>query len=141
MGRVQTRGKGPECQRVRSDLGVPAQLPQHTLLCLSLPNTLCCCARVCALPHTHTPSSLRLQVCSRVFGASSGLVDMLVQHIPSSKVATANKVARLYTGPQDPSSPLIQFMNSCSRSGDGELLGGGGLLGEGGGGGEGGRGK
>lgn len=57
------------------------------------------------------------EVCSRVFGASSGLVDMLVQHIPSSKVATASKVARLYTGPQDPSSPLIQFMNSCSRSG------------------------
>lgn len=74
-------------------------------------NTLCCCARLCR------PPPARLQVCSRVFGASSGLVDMLVQHIPSSKVATANKVARLYTGPQDPSSPLLQFMNSCSRSG------------------------
>lgn len=50
---------------------------------------------------------------------------MLVQHIPSSKVATANKVARLYTGPQDPNSPLIQFMNNCSRSGEqgGERMG------------------
>jgi hypothetical protein len=52
-----------------------------------------------------------------VFGAASGVVDMLVQHIPSSKVATANKVARLYTGPQDPNSQLIQFMTGCSRSG------------------------
>ena len=52
-----------------------------------------------------------------MFGGSSGLVDMLVQHIPSSKAATAAKVARLYTGPQDPNSTLMQFMTGCSRSG------------------------
>lgn len=57
------------------------------------------------------------QVCSKVFGSASGLVDMLVQHVPSSKDATAAKVARLYTGPQDPNSPLMQFMTSCSRTG------------------------
>jgi hypothetical protein len=68
-------------------------------------------------PPTPHPLIVSTQVCSRVFGAASGLVDMLVAHIPSSKVATANKVARLYTGPQDPNSPIIQFMNSCSRSG------------------------
>jgi hypothetical protein len=50
------------------------------------------------------------------------LVDMLVQHIPSSKAATAAKVARLYTGPQDPNSTLMQFMTGCSRSG---MVGGG----------------
>jgi U5 small nuclear ribonucleoprotein component len=57
------------------------------------------------------------QVCAKVFGDASGLVDMLVQHIPSSRAATANKVARLYTGPQDPSSQLMQFMLNCSRTG------------------------
>uniref|UniRef100_A0A383VQF5 SNU114 homolog n=1 Tax=Tetradesmus obliquus TaxID=3088 RepID=A0A383VQF5_TETOB len=57
------------------------------------------------------------EVCSKVFGSASGLVDMLVQHVPSSKDATAAKVARLYTGPQDPNSPLMQFMTSCSRTG------------------------
>lgn len=62
-------------------------------------------------PHTNT------QVCAKVFGSASGLVDMIVSHVPSSKVATASKVARLYTGPQDPNSPLLQFMTGCSRSG------------------------
>eukprot|EP00878_Enallax_costatus_P008789 GHUV01009187.1.p1 GENE.GHUV01009187.1~~GHUV01009187.1.p1 ORF type:complete len:741 (+),score=244.40 GHUV01009187.1:354-2576(+) len=59
------------------------------------------------------------QVCSKVFGSATGLVDMLVQHIPSSKAATASKVSRLYTGPQDPSSAnqVIQFMTGCSRTG------------------------
>lgn len=73
--------------------------------------------RSARLPLPPPPTPLSTQVCSRVFGAASGLVDMLVSHIPSSKVATANKVARLYTGPQDPDSPIIQFMSTCSRSG------------------------
>jgi hypothetical protein len=59
-----------------------------------------------------------LQVCSQVFGSATGLVDMVVAHVPSSKVATAAKVARLYTGPQDPNSALVQFMTTCSRTGE-----------------------
>jgi hypothetical protein len=72
------------------------------------------------------PLLLLLQVCSKVFGSATGIVDMLVQHVPSSKDATAAKVARLYTGPQDPNSPLLQFMTGCSRTGQqlqaGQLL-------------------
>jgi hypothetical protein len=57
-----------------------------------------------------------LQVCSRIFGNATGLVDMLVEHVPSSRVATAGKVSRLYTGPRE-DSQLVQFMNACSRTG------------------------
>ncbi len=32
------------------------------------------------------------EACSHVFGSSSGLVDMLVEHVPSSRRATATKV-------------------------------------------------
>ena len=46
-----------------------------------------------------------------------GLTDMLVQHIPSSKRATAAKVARDYTGPQDPSIPLVKFMTDAAPRG------------------------
>jgi hypothetical protein len=81
------------------------------LQCVLLLSAALCVPAAAVSLRTHT------QVCSRVFGAASGLVDMLVAHIPSSKVATANKVARLYTGPQDPNSQLIQFMTGCSRSG------------------------
>ena len=41
--------------------------------------------------------SLRMQV----LGSASGVVDMLVQHVPSSKRATARKVLHDYTGPMD----------------------------------------
>jgi U5 small nuclear ribonucleoprotein component len=68
--------------------------------------------------NVHALLLLLLQVCSKVFGSATGIVDMLVQHVPSSKDATAAKVARLYTGPQDPNSPLIQFMTGCSRTGE-----------------------
>ena len=33
------------------------------------------------------------EVCSRVFGAASGLVDMMTAHFPSSRDATAHKVS------------------------------------------------
>ncbi len=32
------------------------------------------------------------EACTHVFGSSSGLVDMLVEHVPSSRRATAGKV-------------------------------------------------
>ncbi len=35
---------------------------------------------------------------AQVFGGSAGLVDMLVEHIPSSKKATVKKVQRDFTG-------------------------------------------
>lgn len=38
------------------------------------------------------------EACSSVFGTASGLVDMLVAHIPSSKKATAKKVQQDFTG-------------------------------------------
>lgn len=41
------------------------------------------------------------EACSGLFGAAQGVVDMLVQHIPSSKRATASKVARDYSGEGD----------------------------------------
>ena len=38
------------------------------------------------------------EACSAVFGSAAGLVDMLVQHVPSSKKATAKKVQQDFTG-------------------------------------------
>lgn len=38
------------------------------------------------------------EACSAVFGSAAGLVDMLVQHVPSSKKATAAKVKATFTG-------------------------------------------
>lgn len=70
-------------------------------------------------PVAHPIAPAATQVASKVFGSAAGLVDMLVQHVPSSKAGTASKVARLYTGPHDPASPLFHFMTSCSRTGEG----------------------
>lgn len=55
------------------------------------------------------------EVCSRVFGSATGVVDMLVEHVPSSKRATANKVVQDYTGPQD--SAPVTFMAECNARG------------------------
>eukprot|EP00887_Chlorella_sp_A99_P003293 scaffold9.g3293.t1 len=74
---------------------------------------------------------LKEAACS-IFGKASGLVDMLVRHIPSAKAATANKarggrraalhgaapcpaVARCYTGPQD--GELAAHMRACNPRG------------------------
>ena len=40
------------------------------------------------------------EACGRVFGSAAGMVDMLVEHVPSSRKATAKKVLSDYTGPQ-----------------------------------------
>ncbi len=45
-----------------------------------------------------------------VFGGASGMVDMLVKHVPSAKKATAEKVTRHYSGPLDPDSLLAKCM-------------------------------
>lgn len=55
------------------------------------------------------------EACSHVFGSSTGLVDMLVEHVPSSRRATAAKVQRDYTGPQD--GEVVEFMTSCNPRG------------------------
>lgn len=55
------------------------------------------------------------EVCSAVFGAAAGVVDMLVRHVPSSRRATQKKVAQDYTGPMD--SELVEHMNACNPRG------------------------
>ncbi|MEW5309265.1 MAG: hypothetical protein WDW38_001161 [Sanguina aurantia] len=55
------------------------------------------------------------EACSGLFGAAQGVVDMLVQHIPSSKRATASKVARDYSGPQ--AGEVVEFMSACNPRG------------------------
>lgn len=55
------------------------------------------------------------QVCGAVLGSCSGLVDMLVASVPSSKKATAAKVERHYSGPLD--GPEVSFMSGCNPRG------------------------
>lgn len=55
------------------------------------------------------------EACSHVFGSASGIVDMLVEHIPSSRKATAKKVQLDYTGPQD--GEVVDFMMQCNPRG------------------------
>ncbi|KAI7837170.1 hypothetical protein COHA_008964 [Chlorella ohadii] len=55
------------------------------------------------------------EACSKIFGSAAGLVDMLVRWLPSSKAATATKVERCYTGPQD--SQLVEHMRACNPRG------------------------
>ncbi|PSC73984.1 116 kDa U5 small nuclear ribonucleo component-like [Micractinium conductrix] len=55
------------------------------------------------------------EACSKIFGTASGVVDMLVRFLPSSKAATAAKVERCYTGPQD--STLAEHMRACNPRG------------------------
>mmetsp|Transcript_18570 Transcript_18570/g.39863 ORF Transcript_18570/g.39863 Transcript_18570/m.39863 type:complete len:988 (-) Transcript_18570:519-3482(-) len=55
------------------------------------------------------------EACSNVFGSATGLVDMLVEHVPSSKRATSSKVKQDFTGPQD--SELVEFMAACNPRG------------------------
>lgn len=42
---------------------------------------------------------LLTDVCSAIFGQASGLTEMLVQHVPSSKQGAKAKVEHLYIGP------------------------------------------
>lgn len=55
------------------------------------------------------------EACSAVFGGAAGLVDAVVQHVPSSKKATAKKVLNDFTGPQD--SEVAEFMSACNPRG------------------------
>eukprot|EP00877_Chromochloris_zofingiensis_P014926 jgi/Chrzof1/9688/Cz04g12070.t1 len=57
------------------------------------------------------------EVCSKVFGNATGIVDMLVKHVPSSKQATVSKVQRHYTGPLDPKDDLTTFMTGAIAKG------------------------
>mmetsp|Transcript_33923 Transcript_33923/g.107781 ORF Transcript_33923/g.107781 Transcript_33923/m.107781 type:complete len:648 (-) Transcript_33923:66-2009(-) len=54
-------------------------------------------------------------ICTKVFGTATGLTDLLVRHAPSSLDATASKVARLYTGPQD--GDVVEHMRRCNARG------------------------
>ncbi|KAG1674860.1 hypothetical protein FOA52_015250 [Chlamydomonas sp. UWO 241] len=58
---------------------------------------------------------LMKEACTAVFGSSAGLTDMLVQHVPSSRKATAAKVKNDYTGPQD--GEVVDFMTGCNPRG------------------------
>jgi len=53
--------------------------------------------------------------CRAVFGAPAGLVDLLVQHVPSAQVGGRAKVDLFYSGPRD--SALAERMRACSPSG------------------------
>ncbi|KAK3272142.1 hypothetical protein CYMTET_19542 [Cymbomonas tetramitiformis] len=53
--------------------------------------------------------------CMEVFGSATGLVDMMVKHLPSSRAGTATKVELNYTGPQD--SELVEQMKLCKADG------------------------
>ncbi|TIC27938.1 P-loop containing nucleoside triphosphate hydrolase protein [Wallemia mellicola] len=56
-----------------------------------------------------------LKLClEQFFGPSTGLVDMLIEHIPSAKDGNATKVDRYYTGPLD--SPLATSMLTCDST-------------------------
>ncbi|KAH6916699.1 Calreticulin family-domain-containing protein [Coprinopsis sp. MPI-PUGE-AT-0042] len=50
-------------------------------------------------------------VLAQFFGSSTGLVDMIVNHIPSPVAAAAEKVEKTYTGPQ--TSEIVQSMKAC----------------------------
>ncbi|QRV80203.1 Elongation factor Tu GTP binding domain [Ceratobasidium sp. AG-Ba] len=53
-------------------------------------------------------------VLDQFFGPAVGLVDMLVEWIPSAAEATATKVERTYTGPVN--TPAAQYMLACANT-------------------------
>jgi len=52
---------------------------------------------------------------SAVFGSATGIVDMLVRHIPSAREGGAVKLERCYTGPQD--GLMAQHIRACNHKG------------------------
>lgn len=54
-------------------------------------------------------------VCEQFFGASTGFVDMIVQHIPSPIASAEHWLERFYTGPLD--SKLAASMKACDQDG------------------------
>jgi 116 kDa U5 small nuclear ribonucleoprotein component len=68
------------------------------------------------------PSQLRANakdllkaVCEQFFGPATGLVDMVVQHIPSPKDGAKRMLDQFYTGPQD--SKTAESMLQCNPDG------------------------
>ena len=49
------------------------------------------------------------------FGDTSGIVDMLVKHVPSAKEATSRRIELCYMGPQD--SETVRQMKACEPQG------------------------
>ncbi|CAO1619328.1 unnamed protein product [Parajaminaea phylloscopi] len=59
-------------------------------------------------------------VLNHFFGPSTGLMDVIVEHVPSPKEAAARKVARTWSGPLkegDDTASLVESMNSCDADG------------------------
>ncbi|KAI6031361.1 P-loop containing nucleoside triphosphate hydrolase protein [Pisolithus microcarpus] len=54
-------------------------------------------------------------VLDQFFGPATGLVDMIVEHIPSPVASAASKVERTYTGPQ--TSDIAASMKQCNPDG------------------------
>lgn len=54
-------------------------------------------------------------VCEQFFGPANGLVDMVVQHIPSPAEAAEKKLERYYTGPLD--TKVAASMKACDQDG------------------------
>ncbi|KAJ6121822.1 hypothetical protein N7512_004287 [Penicillium capsulatum] len=54
-------------------------------------------------------------VCGQFFGPPTGLVDMLVQHVPSPVAGASRALERYYTGPLD--SKVAASMSSCNQEG------------------------
>ena len=51
--------------------------------------------------------------CQKIFGNTSGLVDMLATHIPSAEDAAATKIERAYSGPVKNGGKLVDAMLAC----------------------------
>jgi U5 small nuclear ribonucleoprotein component len=49
--------------------------------------------------------------CTQIFGAATGIVDMLARHVPPAAAAGGAKASRCYTGPQD--SPEVAAMRAA----------------------------
>ena len=50
---------------------------------------------------------LRLS-CSSIFGSATSFIDMLVQHIPSTKDVAAKNIEHIHTGPEDTVCPSYE---------------------------------
>ena len=53
--------------------------------------------------------------CTKIFGAATGLVDMLVANIPTAREGAPEKVLRTYTGPL--TTRVTRAMNQCDPGG------------------------
>lgn len=54
-------------------------------------------------------------VCQQFFGAATGFVDMIVDHVPSALDGTRSKLERYYTGPKD--SKISSAISQCDADG------------------------